>query len=131
MKNKGTRGERELFHLLWNTKEWGVLRSAGSGSTPMPSPDLLASNGKRYLAIECKVIGNTNKFFSEEEIQQLLEFSNKFGAEPWIAIKFDYIGWYFLQPKQINKTKKGYSITLDLAKEKGIQLKDLLKCQTL
>ena len=108
MKNKGTRGERELFHLLWNTKEWGVLRSAGSGSTPMPSPDLLASNGKRYLAIECKVIGNTNKFFSEEEIQQLLEFSNKFGAEPWIAIKFDYIGWYFLQPKEINKTKKSH-----------------------
>lgn len=126
MKSKGTRGERELFHLFWKN-EFAVVRSAGSGSTTLPSPDLLASNGKRYLAIECKVLNQTNKFFSEEEIEQLLEFSKKFGAEPWIAIKFSYKGWYFLQPKEINKTKNGHSITLNLAKEKGVRFDEIIK----
>ena len=60
MKSKGTRGERELFHLFWNN-QWGCIRTAGSGSTPLPAPDLLASKKNRYLAIECKVLKNNIK----------------------------------------------------------------------
>ena len=128
-KRKGTRFERELAHMFFD-HNWGCVRVAGSGSTPMPAPDILASNGKRYLAIECKVIGNTNKFFSEEDIQQLLKFSDKFGAEPWIAIKFDYKGWFFLKPEDTDRTKNGYySISLELAKQKGLNLNTFLQLQ--
>lgn len=127
MKRKGTRGERELFHLFWNNN-WGAVRIAGSGSTPLPAPDLLANNQNRYLAIECKVFKNNIKYFSPEEIDQLLTFSKKFNSEPWIAIKFDYMGWHFLQPKTLTKTKNGiYSISKDLAIKKGLKFNQLIK----
>ena len=129
LKAKGNRAERELLDMFWNNSFAG-FRAPGSGSTPLPSPDLLVGNGKRYLAIECKVIGNTNKFFSEEDIQQLLKFSDKFGAEPWIAIKSDYKGWFFLKREDTDRTKNGYySISLELAKQKGLNLNTFLQLQ--
>ena len=103
-------------------------RIAGSGSTPLPSVDLVVGNGKKHFAIECKVIKSKVKYFHPDEIIQLEEFSTKFGAEPWIAIKFDYKGWFLLQPKTIERTKNGYySISLELAKEKGLNLETFFK----
>jgi len=126
MKSKGTRAERELFHKLWQNN-WPVVRSAGSGSTPLPNPDLITSNGSRILAIECKSIKNKNKYFPKEEIDELTEFSNKFGAEPWLAIRFDNHGWYFLTPKQLKKNKSGnYSINLNLAEKQSIKFEELI-----
>lgn len=126
-KRKGTRVERELLHMLYKNG-WMVNRSAGSGSIPLPNPDLLAGKEGRILAIECKAIKNENKFFPEKEINELSLFSEKFGAEPWIAIKFDNKGWFFLSPNRLNKTKTGnYSISLNLAKEKGIPFESLIK----
>jgi len=128
MKKKGTRGERELFHLFWNTNKWSAIRTAGSGSTTLPAPDILASNKKRYLAIECKLFKNNIKYFKEGEIEQLMEFSRRFNSEPWIAIKFDYQQWRFLKPKHLTKTKNGiYSISKDLAVKKGINFNELTK----
>ncbi|MSR86401.1 Holliday junction resolvase, partial [Candidatus Woesearchaeota archaeon] len=79
-KSKGTRAERELFHQLWE-EGFGVVRAAGSGSTSRPSPDLLASNGKKTFAIECKSVKGEKKYFSAEELEQLHIFANTFGAE--------------------------------------------------
>jgi len=60
-KAKGSRAERELLAMFWENN-FGGYRSAGSGSTPLPSPDILVGNGKKYLAIECKSIkGNREK----------------------------------------------------------------------
>ena len=128
MKSKGTRGERELFHLFWNN-DWGCIRTAGSGSTPLPAPDLLAGKQNRYLAIECKVLKSNTKYLYPEEIKELIEFAEKFSAEPWIAIKFDYTKWHFLQPKDLSKTKTGYySIPKEFALKKGIKFEELIKC---
>ena len=85
----------------------GGYRSAGSGSTPLPSPDLLVGNGKRYLAIECKSLKSKTKYLEIEQIKELIEFSKKFGAEPWIGLRFNNIGWYFIQPHRLEKTKNG------------------------
>ncbi|MBU1245824.1 MAG: Holliday junction resolvase Hjc [Nanoarchaeota archaeon] len=127
MKSKGTRAERELFHMLWETGIWACCRSAGSGSTPLPNPDLIASNGSKILAIECKAIKNTSKHFNKSEIDQLIEFSTKFGAEPWLAIKFDNQGWNFLRPEELKKTKTGnYSVNLALAKQTGKKFDELI-----
>ncbi|MBU3941048.1 MAG: Holliday junction resolvase [Nanoarchaeota archaeon] len=126
MKSKGTRAERELFHMLWDSG-WSTVRSAGSGSTPLPNPDLIASNGSKILAIECKAIKNSSKHFNKTEINQLIEFSTKFGAEPWFAIKFDNQGWNFLRPEELKKTKTGnYSVNLNLAKQSGIKFDELI-----
>ncbi len=124
-KRKGTRFERELAHMFFD-HNWGCVRVAGSGSTPMPAPDILASNGKRVLAVECKGIKKTTKYLSNEDVEQLKKFSKKFGAEAWLGIRFDAIGWYFLELKDLKKSKKGYVIPLNLAKKDGLSFKELI-----
>ncbi len=128
MKEKGSRAERELVHKFYNNHPWMALRAPGSGSTPLPSPDVLATNADRYLAIECKSIKSKQKTFKPEEVNQLLEFSTRFGAEPWIGIKFDYKGWFFLKPEDMKVTKQGnHSVTLNLAEKKGIDFNKLIQ----
>ena len=120
-KGKGTRAERELFHLLW--KEFGAcVRVAGSGSTSQPAPDLLASNGKRVFAIECKSIKGEKKYFSSEELEQLCIFANTFGAEAWFAIRFDTKGWFFLEAKKIPLSKgEQYVVSYSQLQKEGLQ----------
>ena len=126
MKTKGTRAERELLHLFWEN-EWAAMRSAGSGSTTRPSPDILAGKNRKTLAIECKSIKSKSHYFSKEEIDQLLIFSELFGAKPLIGMRFDNIGWYFLDLKDIPPNKKGnYTISLKLSKERGLSFKSLI-----
>lgn len=126
-KKKGTRYERELLQLFWGNK-WGALRSPGSGSSQFPSPDILASNADRILAIECKSIKGTNKFIEKEKIEQLKEFSGKFGAESWVGMRFDNHGWFFLALEDLKTSESGnFSISLELAKEKGLSFKELIK----
>lgn len=126
-KSKGTRYERELLHMFYNTNAWIASRIAGSGSIPLPSPDLLAGCKNRSLAIECKSIKNPYYHFSEDKLKDLLEFSEKFGAEPWLAIRFDNKGWFFLKPDDLKESGKGRSVSLDLASAKGIRFQDLIK----
>ena len=57
-KKKGTRAERELIHMFFKSEPWASVRVAGSGSMPFPCPDLVAGNGKRVLAIECKSLAD-------------------------------------------------------------------------
>lgn len=125
MKSKGSRAERELFHMLWDNK-FHCVRSAGSGCTTLPNPDLIASNGSRTLAIECKSIKNERKYFDFEEVEQLRIFSEGFGAEPWIGIRFDNKGWYFLRLDEMDKTQKGFVISFDLAKKQGKSFEELI-----
>ncbi len=128
MKSKGSRTERELVHLFNDSGLWAAIRIAGSGLTKDPNPDVLAGNTKRYLAIECKSLKGNTKYLEEEEIKQIINFALKFGAEPWIGIRFNNQGWYFLKPKHLEKTKSNYySVSLLLAKKKGLSFKDLIK----
>jgi|SRR3989338_8786138 len=125
MKKKGTRAERELIHIF-NNKNWGVIRSAGSGSTPLPSPDILVSNKKNLLAIECKFIKDTKKYLNSEEIKQLTTFATKFNAIPIFAIKFQNKGWHFISPNQLEKTKQGnFRISIEKAKSIGYSIENI------
>ena len=125
-KIKGSRAERELFHLLWK-ESWACVRVAGSGSTSQPSPDLVASNGKRILAIECKSIQFGKKYFSAEELEQLYTFSRAFGAEAWLAIRFDNKGWYFLEAGKIPKSKGvHFLVSLPYLQKEGLQFEEFI-----
>jgi len=126
VKQKGANAERELIHLFWSTGTWSGVRVAGSGSMSYPSPDVIVSNGERRLAIECKSLSGTNKFFATREISELQEFCSKFGAEPWIAMRFDNDKWYFLNLEDMKKNNKGYSISYSIAKQKGLLFEELI-----
>ena len=125
-KSKGTRYERELFHMFWDNG-FVALRTAGSGSTPLPAPDLIASNSRKILAIECKALKSTRKYFTKREINELNEFSIKFGAEPYIGIRFDRIGWFFVHTKDLGFGKTQHFISLELAENKGIKFEEMIR----
>jgi len=122
-KAKGTNAERELIHMFWD-KGFACFRAAGSGSTKYPCPDLIVGNNIRKLAIEVKITGNGYQHLSKKEINELQEFSNIFGAEPWVAVKFE--NWRFLMLEDIKSTQANYSITKDLAERKGLSFNDLI-----
>ena len=125
MKRKGTRAERELLHLFWENN-FACMRSAGSGNTTMPSPDLIAGNKNNLLAIECKSTKGNSRNLQKEEIEQLITFSDLIAAKPILAMRFDNNGWFFLNAKKTLKNKKGnYTITLNLCKKQGINFQEL------
>jgi len=126
VKRKGIKAERELFHMFWENK-WGCARIAGSGSTKRPATDLVAGNGSRLLAIECKSVRNGRKYFTPEDVVQLQQFAASFGAEPWVAVRFDNIGWFFVHLDDIAESKgKSFCVSLDFAKMYGKTFEELL-----
>ncbi|HLC70743.1 MAG TPA: Holliday junction resolvase Hjc [Candidatus Nanoarchaeia archaeon] len=124
-KAKGTRGERELVKFF-NEAGWACIRAPGSGSSSYPSPDILAGNAIRRVAIECKVTKEIKKYFDGAEIAQLKEFSQKFGAESWVGIKFSREPWYFLLLEDLENTGNCWAASLDMAKRKGLNVEELL-----
>lgn len=125
-KSKGTEAERELLHLFWS-KGFACIRSAGSGSMKYPGPDLIVSNKIRTLAIECKSTKDKKKYLDEYDINQLKEFCDIFGAEPWFAVRFAKMDWLFLSIEDIEKTEKGYVIDSKVAERRGLLIDELLK----
>ena len=127
-KSKGTRYERELFHLFYNSSKFMPVRSAGSGSTTVEAPDLIVGSRTKTFAIECKALKKGTKYFKEGEIEQLVAFSKRFGATPIVAMRYNTRGWYFLHANKIPKTKKGvYNISQNLAESKGLQFTQITK----
>ena len=124
-KSKGINAERELVHLFQQSG-WSAVRIAGSGSSKYPSPDVLASNAIRRVAIECKTLKEGKKYFSEEDIDQLRQFAHKFGTESWIGMKFKGLPWYFLSLDDLEKTGKNMAISVGLAQKKGLKFEDLI-----
>ncbi len=124
-KAKGSNAERELIHLFWS-KGWATVRVAGSGSMTYPSPDILASNASRILAIECKSSGDTSRLVPKQQIDDLLTFARLFGAEAWIGARFNDMNWAFFGVEELKKTGTGYSVSIKMVKEKGLSFEQLL-----
>ena len=126
VKTKGSNAERELLHMFWN-RGFACIRSAGSGSMKYPGPDLIASNKVRKLAVECKTTKKNKQYLDKHDVEQLKEFCNIFGAEPWFAVKFSRMEWLFLSFEDIEKTEKGYVIDSKVAERRGLLIDELIK----
>ncbi len=124
-KAKGIKAERELVKFF-NENDWACLRTPGSGSSRYPSPDILAANAIRRLAIECKVTKDKKKYFTDGEIKQLGVFSKKFGAESWVGVKFGAEGWYFLTLDDLDNTGNMWSVSLEIAQRRGLRKNELI-----
>ena len=124
-KSKGIGAERELIHLFWS-RNWASLRVAGSGSSRYPSPDVLAGNGNRRIAIECKSSRDMVKYLTAKEVSELEKFSRIFGAEPWIGIRFNDMKWYFLSLEDLKNSGSSFSVSVELAKKKGLEFDELI-----
>jgi len=126
-KIKGSNAEREVIKMFWSVG-WAAIRSAGSGSMHFPSPDVLAGNKIRRVAVEVKATKEEKKYFSDEEIKQLLVFSEYFGAEPWIAIRFQNGFWVFVNPEDLKKTKEGnFVFSKTSSDRRGLSFEEVVK----
>ena len=111
MKRKGSNAERELVAMFAGIG-WAAIRVAGSGSSKFPSPDVLASNGSKVIAIECKSTKKKNQYFNPLQLKQLNEFASTFNAEPWLAVKFS-AEWKFFRPDDLAQKQKSFGISSD------------------
>jgi len=106
---KGSAAERELVTMLWGAG-LGAIRAAGSGVSKFYCPDVIASNGNKVIAVECKSTKHKYQYFDPEQVRQLLEFSRIFGAEAWLAVKFS-VEWKFFRPEDLKQTGKAFVVT--------------------
>ncbi len=106
-KSKGLNAERELVHLFWSNG-WSAARIAGSGSSSMPSPDIIAGGKGKLLVIECKTVEKLPKYFSSKEIEELEEFAFRMGAKPIVAVKINRKGWYYCDSRMLRKTNNSF-----------------------
>jgi len=125
-KSVGINGERELVHAFW-ARGWAAIRVAGSGSQRYPAPDLLVGNRNRRLAIEAKVCGEDNKYIEKQDIADLKEFTTKFGAEPWVAVKFQKTDWLFITLDDLEETEKSFAANIETAKRRGLLIDEVVK----
>ena len=113
---------------LWigQGKSWAAIRVAGSGSMKYPCPDVLAGNAIRRLAIECKSVGDTKKYFTKQEIDALAKFSLIFGAEAWVGVRFDNKKWFFVNLEDLKENDSSFVLTFANAQQKGLVFEELL-----
>ncbi|MGM5479852.1 MAG: Holliday junction resolvase Hjc [Nanobdellota archaeon] len=124
-KRRGITAERSLVHSFWESG-WAAVRVAGSGSSQFPSPDILAGNKGRRLAIECKITTESKKYIPLEDIRHLEYFAKVFGAEVWIAVKFFRKPWAFINVEDMVVTAKSVVITPSVVDTKGLSFQELV-----
>lgn len=116
MYRKGSAMERELIELLWSAG-FACIRSAGSGKTRHPNPDILASNSRAIYAIECKSTSKKEIRIKAAQIDELVSFSHFFNAVPVVAARFNHAPWFFLTIEMLERLPSGnMKVTLEHAK---------------
>ncbi|MFZ1970916.1 MAG: Holliday junction resolvase Hjc [Candidatus Nanoarchaeia archaeon] len=118
-KAKGSKIERELFQKFVENG-YRCVRVAGSGTMENADCDLLAGKreGNKY-AIEVKSSKKPVKYITKDQIERFVIFSEIFGLDPVIALRFNREGWIFMNPTQLRDSGNTWSVTLEEAKEKG------------
>ena len=118
-KHKGSNAERELLHMFFKNA-WAAARIAGSGSTTEAACDLIAGKaGRMGCAIEVKSSKKSRIYITKAQIEDFIIFSNIFGLRPALAIRFNYQGWLFLDPKYLEDSGKNWVVSLENAKKNG------------
>ena len=126
-KQKGSNAERELIHLFWGTGVWTACRVAGSGSMKYPAPDIIANKEGMNLAIECKATRADQQYLEKREVIELIEYANRAGARPLIAIRFDRTEWKFLNPSDLKETAQSFVASKADVEFKGLSFEELTK----
>lgn len=117
-KQKGSNAERELFQMFIDN-QYRAARVAGSGVMENADCDIIAGKkGKKY-AIEVKSSKKPVKYITKEQINRFIIFSDIFGLKPIIAVRFNRLGWFFLNPKNMGDSGKNWVVNEEIARKKG------------
>jgi len=128
MNKSGSRVERELVKMLWDADCAAMRAPASGGATKKPLPDIIAGNGRVYLAIEVKTTSANHIYINSRKIIGLKEFSEIFGAEPYLGVKFKNKKWRFVHVNDLIETRgENYKVDVDLAYSAGLEFDELIK----
>ena len=118
-KAKGSKAERELVKLFAENG-WRSLRVAGSGvNDESPCDVLVGKLGRKGCAIEAKSSKKDRIYISKSQIEDFVLFASMMGLEPVIAVRFNYEGWIFLNPQQLEDSGKNWVVSLSIALTSG------------
>jgi Holliday junction resolvase len=117
-KSKGSKAERELLQMFIDN-HFRAVRVAGSGMFENSDADLIAGKPGAKYSIEAKSTKKTSKYITKEQMESFLVFSEIFGLVPVIAVRFNRIGWIFLNPKDLVDSGKNWVINQEIVKQKG------------
>jgi Holliday junction resolvase len=103
--NKGARRERQFAREIADA-DGAVMRSPSSGSaTAREQPDVLFSFGDTLYAVELKSSGGEPIYIEREEVDKLIWFARKMGAEPRIVSRWDRdTTFYFHELDRLHRT---------------------------
>jgi len=122
---KGANAERELMRLFFE-RGFSVVRIAGSGTSPLPAPDIIAIKKGRIIAVECKARKTKNLAITVAQIGELLDWAGRAGAESLVGWKIPRKGWFFLEPGQMRDTGKFFTINQADAMSVGKSLEGVI-----
>ena len=117
-KAKGSKAERELYDMFIKNN-YRAIRAAGSGTMENADCDIIAGKKGEKYCIEVKSSKKPVKYISKEQINKFIVFSEMFGLKPVIAVRFNRLGWFFLNPKHMKESGKNFVVNLDIARKKG------------
>ena len=108
-KSKGSNAERELYQMFVDS-HYRAVRVAGSGMMENADCDIIAGKkGKKYC-IEAKSSKKPVRYITKEQINNFIVFSDIFGLKPVIAIRFNRLGWFFINPKDMEDSGKNWVV---------------------
>jgi len=120
-KAKGSKSERELVKLF-TENGWRAARVAGSGvNDDSPCDIIAAKSGRKGFTIEAKSSKKSSIYITKQQIEDFILFSTVLGLKPVIALRFNYKGWLFLDPKHLRDSGKNWVASLKTAEEKGLK----------
>ena len=124
---KGSKGENELGGLF-DERGYAWMRQAGSGTADRELPDIAVGNGNHFIVFEVKRWGYQDYgYLTKKEVDDLIYFAKKFGAEYYIAARFNREDWYFHKKDELHETEKSYRIEKNLSPERQRTIDDV--CQ--
>jgi len=118
-KAKGSKAERELFEIFVSNG-YRAVRVAGSGTMENAECDIIAGKkGNRKYAIEVKSSKSPTKYITKDQINRFIVFSEIFGLQPVVALRFNREGWFFIKPNLLRDSGKNWVVSLKDCKKKG------------
>jgi Holliday junction resolvase len=115
-RSRGYRAERELVHILWRLG-FAVMRAPASGARIRKAeyPDVVAIMKGRVAVFEVKSRAKPSGLYIEpEQIKKLLDFAERAGGIPYIAVKIPHKEWKFVK---VVRKEDGEGKTYKVSKE--------------
>ena len=119
---KGSKGENELGDLLSSSHDYVWMRAPGSGTANRELPDIIAGKNGHILVFEVKRWSHKDKegnlidykYVTKKEVEDLIYFAENFGAEYYVAYRFDYGDWKFVRKDEMKENKNSFRCERDL-----------------